>query len=213
MSAVVATTWLWVLAYMNVYTSEDVRLQASEYMRKNIPFEAPVLVEPTQNIPPVIVLDAPIFHHDYVGFGALTMRADYYFHYTLDVYLYLYDLSVAPADKSAYIAERLALVDYIVMDDSFLEFYEHLNDPSHAPVRKYYDDLFGGRLGFTLIKTFRVKPSIFGVTIDDEAAEMTFALFDHPEIFVFKRRVPRENSSAHESGMNQPTGGPGSDGP
>jgi hypothetical protein len=37
------------------------------------------------------------------------------------------------------------------------------------------------------MKTFKVYPSVFGVTINDDAAEMTFRLFDHPQVFVFQR--------------------------
>ena len=37
------------------------------------------------------------------------------------------------------------------------------------------------------MRTFKVYQSIFGVTINDDAAELSFRLFDHPRIFVFRR--------------------------
>ena len=79
------------------------------------------------------------------------------------------------------------------MDDTYLQFYQHLPSAGHAAVKQYYDDLFAGRLGFELVKTFKVYPSLFGVRINDDRAELTFRLFDHPCVFIFKRAslVPR----------------------
>ena len=52
-------------------------------------------------------------------------------------------------------------------------------------VSDYYDDLFSGRLGFELVLHLKTSPSLFGFSINDEPAEFTFTLFDHPEIFLF----------------------------
>jgi len=57
----------------------------------------------------------------------------------------------------------------------------------HGVVKKYYDDLFAGRLGFDLIKTFKVYPSLLGVTIDDDRAELSSRMNDHPRVYIFKR--------------------------
>ena len=37
-------------------------------------------------------------------------------------------------------------------------------------MKQHYADLFAGRLGFELMRTFKVYPSLFGVTINDDAA-------------------------------------------
>jgi hypothetical protein len=42
-----------------------------------------------------------------------------------------------------------------------------------------------------LIKTFKVYPSLLGVTIDDDRAELSSRMNDHPRIYVFRRRQPR----------------------
>jgi len=54
-------------------------------------------------------------------------------------------------------------------------------------VKQYYRDLFAGRLGFQLVRTFKVYPSLLGHRIVDDGAELTFRLFDHPRVFVFVR--------------------------
>ena len=190
-AAVVGLTWLWALAYMGVYRDVDPRLEAATFVKRRIAPGAQILVEPSHNTPPMgSYRDSPQFFTEYVGWGRDTIRQDGYGLHTLDVYQYLYDPSVPPAEKRAYIDARLAAVDYVVMDDTFDEFYEHLHGPEHAPVRDYYRDLFSGALGFHLMREFHASPTLFGVEIPDEAAEMTFSLFDHPDVL----RVPARQS-------------------
>jgi hypothetical protein len=187
-AAVVAVTWLWGLAYMRIYRQPDVRLQAARFIDAAIPDGAPVLVEPSHNTPPTgDYLENPGLFTDYTGWGAGTVREGELDLVTLDVYRHLYDAPISVAEKRRYIRDRLALVDYVVIDDTFQEFYAHLHEPRHAPVREFYRDLFAGRLGFSLMREFRVNPTVLGVEISDEPAEMTFSLFDHPTIYVFQR--------------------------
>jgi hypothetical protein len=54
-------------------------------------------------------------------------------------------------------------------------------------VKQHYRDLFAGRLGYHLDRTFKVYPSLFGFDIDDDRAELSFRSYDHPRVFVFKR--------------------------
>jgi hypothetical protein len=191
-SLVLACTAVWAVAYMNVYRQPDARLTASAWLMENVPPGAKVLVEPHHNIPPVGEYLANIdFNRDYVVWGGrrgMGERFDHFQLYTLDVYRYLYDRGPSDEDRRRYIESRLALADWIVMDDTFLQQYEPLPERDHAVVKQYYRDLFGGRLGFRLQKTFKVYPSIFGWTINDDRAELTFRLFDHPRIFIFRRQ-------------------------
>jgi hypothetical protein len=183
----VGTTALWAVAYLHVFVAPDARLTASNWVMHHVPEGARVLIEPSQNMVPFgQYLDSPDFNRDYLLRGNNTL--DDYFHFVaLDTYVYLYDRHVAEDAKRAYIASRLSQVDYIVMDDTYLQFYQHLPEGPHAAVKQYYDDLFAGRLGFDLLRSFKVYPSLFGLRINDDRAELTFRLFDHPRVFVFKR--------------------------
>jgi 4-amino-4-deoxy-L-arabinose transferase-like glycosyltransferase len=186
----IGTTALWAFAYLHVFVAPDVRLTASNWVMHHVPEGAKVLIEPSQNMVPFgDYLNHTDFNRDYLlrpsEHGGV--RDDYYHFVALDTYVYLYDRRAPEDDKRAYIASRLAQVDYIVMDDTYLQFYQHLPEGPHAAVKKYYDDLFAGRLGFELMKSFKVYPSLLGVAINDDAAELTFRLFDHPRVFVFKR--------------------------
>jgi len=50
---VVATTALYAVAYMNVFRQPDSRLLASRWLLQNVPANAKILVEPSQNTPPM----------------------------------------------------------------------------------------------------------------------------------------------------------------
>ncbi len=189
---VLVATGVYALAYMHIYKAPDIRLQASTLVEAMVPKGASMVVEPSHNIPPTgHYLTEPNFYRDYVGWGPNTTRTDYYVLHTLDVYKYLYDTRVPLSEKRLYIERRLANADYILMDDTFMELYEHLHGPEHDVVRQYYRDLFDGRLGFQLVFHLKNNPTLFGLSIDDEPAEFTFTLFDHPEIFLFKRTQPK----------------------
>ena len=192
-AAVVAgTTALYALAYMNIYHSRDARLAAADFLVANVPQGSRVLVEPSHGIPPLgSYLRNPNFSGDHVMWGANTHREDYYSFYTLDPYVYLYSGRPTPDEKQQYIRSRLELVDFIVMDDFFVQLYRHLPREQHGVVKQYYDDLFAGRLGFDLIKTFKVYPSLFGLTINDDGAELSSRMNDHPRVYIFMRRRPR----------------------
>lgn len=186
---VIALTLLWAAAYMNIYVKPDSRLAASEYIRRRVPQGSRILVEPSHNIPPMgSYLTDPDFDRDYVLWGRDGERVDYYHLFALDTYRYLYDLRPSLDEKREYIRQRLALVDYIVMDDTYVQFYERLPDREHGAVKQYYDDLFAGRLGFELMRSFKVYPRLGGFDINDDGAELTFRLFDHPRVFVFARK-------------------------
>jgi hypothetical protein len=190
-SVVVGTTAFYALAYMNVYGKPDARLEASRFLVRTVPAGSHILVEPAHSTPPTgQYLQNPQFTGDYVLWGTQDQH-DYYWLHSLDVYQRLFRLGISPEDKRAYIDSRLALVDYIVMDDFFLQMYQHLPESDHGVVKDYYRRLFNGELGFSLLKTFKRYPSAFGITINDDAAELSSRMNDHPRVFVFKRTQPR----------------------
>ena len=197
--ATVLTTGLYALAYMNVFRQPDSRIQAARWLVENVPQNARVLVEPSQNTPPMgSYFTATNFNHDYVLWGgnsrpeAERERHDYYHLFALDAYRYLYNDRVSDDEKREYIASRLALVDWIVIDDTYVQWYDHLPAAQHAAVKEHYRDLLSGKSGFVLVRTFKVYPRLFGVNINDDKAEFSFRLFDHPRVYIFRRYRSRE---------------------
>jgi hypothetical protein len=190
-AVLVVTTGAWAAAYTNVYRSPDSRLTASQWLLENVPAGARILIEPSHNIPPTgSALTAVNFYVETVLWGPPRDRGerhDYYNLYTLDVYRFLYTAGPSVEDKRRYIESRLALADWIVMDDTFLQQYSHLPESEYGVVKQYYRDLLAGRLDFKLVQSFKVYPSIFGLTVNDDDAELTFRSFDHPRVMIFMR--------------------------
>lgn len=186
---VVIATGLWAIAYMNVYRQPDARLAASKWIHQTIPAHARILVEPSHNIPPTgTYLTSIDFYGQYVLFYPRTEEHDYYDMYVLDTYRTLYNRGPSDEFRRDYIRSRLAMVDWIVMDEWFYDQYKHLPENEHGVVKQYYRDLFAGRLGFQLVKTFKAYPSLFGHAINDDNAEWTFRQFDHPRVYIFHRQ-------------------------
>jgi 4-amino-4-deoxy-L-arabinose transferase-like glycosyltransferase len=184
---VCGTTALYAAAYMHVFRAPDARLAASRWLIDHVPEGSRILVEPSHNIPPMgSYLHKVNFYGDYVLWRGAERR-DYYQLSSLDTYQYLYDRRTSDEERRRYIQARLAAADWIVMDDTFVQFYQHLPASQYGVLQDYYRDLLAGRLGFRLVKSFKVYPSLFGTTIHDDDAELTFRLFDHPRVFVFAR--------------------------
>jgi len=194
MAIVLLGTAFWAGAYSNIYRSRDARVEASDWIAENIPQDARVLVEPTHNTPPMGSYRTQVdFYGDHVIWGAFNHprgeaeRHDYYRLVAFDTYRWLYNFDLTDHDRRDYINRRLSMVDWIVIDDTYLQWYEALDSIEYGLVKQYYRDLFDGRLGFELVETFKVYPSLFGITINDDSSEFSFRLFDHPRVFIFRR--------------------------
>jgi len=188
-TVVLASTALYAAAYMNVFRKPDSRVAASDYMRAHIPAGATVLVEPTHNLPPTgAYRDQTNFYRDYMPWDPFTDELREFRLIGMDSYRHLYSRELSDQEKQAYINGRLGLADWIVIDDYYLQVYRHLPASEHGVMKQFYRDLFNGQLPFQLERSFKTYPSLFGVEINDDRAEMTFRHFDHPRIFVFRRK-------------------------
>jgi hypothetical protein len=176
---------------MNVFRQPDSRLSASAWIESNIPPGAHILVEPAQNTPPMgSYFHSPDFDRDYLLRRNET-RSDRYELSTLDVYNRLFEQRTwnrqPDPDPQGYINAQLAGAEWIVIDDTNVQNYQHLPEWKYHVVKQYYRDLLAGKLGFELAQTFKTYPCLFGVDINDDGAELTFRLFDHPRVYIFHR--------------------------
>ena len=187
---VLSTTAIYAVAYMNIYRSTDARLAASEYLWRNVPRGSRILVEPSHGTPPTGTYWQNPQFEEYVLWDTRE-QSDYYTLFSIDMYRFLYNPAVAPEQKREYIRARLDLVDYILMDDFYVQLYDHLPQSDHGVVKDYYRQLFSGELGFDLLQTYKVYPSILGLTINDDKAELSSRMNDHPRVYIFKRRAAR----------------------
>ena len=94
--------------------------------------------------------------------------------------------SIPPERFEEYVRERLQGAEYVIVGDEFYEQYRH-READYPAVVRFYRELFAGQRGFREVRTFQTRPSLFGLTWDDDRSELTYRLFDHPKVRVFRR--------------------------
>ncbi|MEK7633412.1 MAG: hypothetical protein AAB437_01045 [Patescibacteria group bacterium] len=149
------------VAYLSVYQNSDVRFQASEWIYKNIPENAYILSE-TAN-----VVDIPITSQK------SKVKSQNYQVISFD----FYDLDESPELQSE-LKEHLEKADYIFVPSRRI-FANHPKK-KYPMLNQYYNDLFNGKLGF-------IKVAEFSAGLNDEQAEETWTVFDHPVIRIYKK--------------------------
>ena len=156
---------------------------------RECPAGANVLIEPSHNTPPIgSYFTAPSFYKDYVLWGG-GRRDDYYHLVGLDPYVFLYRPAARQREAAAHL-DRLAAVDWIVIDETYIEFYEHLPEAQHGLVKQYYQDLLAGQAGVQPAADVPGPSLALWLDFVDDRAELTFRLFDHPRIYIFRRATP-----------------------
>lgn len=157
------------VVFMKVYLIPDVRFQASEWMSKNIPNNSYIIQETANVIDlPVYPISSKVQILDSTSSPRPTFRNISFNFYELD------NEKNLPND----LKRHLAKADYIIMPSRRI-FMNH-SAKKYPLLADYYKNLFSGKLGFTQVAEFKV--------LDDEAAEETWTVFDHPVVRIYKRR-------------------------
>lgn len=170
------------LAYLTIYSLPDVRFTASEWIYKNIPGKQKILTEAAN------VIDLPIPPPTYQTTPPYYLTNSFNF----------YDVDINP-ELQFVLSESLRQADYILVPSRRI-FMNH--PPKTYPiVARYYERLFDGTAGFEKIAEFSSYPRIqlFGKTIwefNDENAEETWTVFDHPVIRIYKRTTATQQAIA-----------------
>jgi hypothetical protein len=196
-------------ATTSIYSTPDSRISASVWMYKHMQSGAYVLSE-TAN-----VIDIPISNDEISplrppNFGIQNISFDFYeldanssLQSSLTDHIRRADYIVIPSRRIFYNHTCKPLTDVTtdVRQKSDFKFVDPR--PVHSPekcaflrakypkLNAYYDDLFGGKLGFVEVAKITSYPriTIFGHTLiefPDENAEETSTVFDHPVIRIFK---------------------------
>ncbi|MGI8589284.1 MAG: DUF2298 domain-containing protein [Chloroflexia bacterium] len=181
----------WATAFMNIYTHEESRVIASRWLARNLPPNASIGHETWDDNLPLNMPGSPL----------PPLR---------DVSMGLYDDRPGP-DELTYIKGLLDQADYIVLASNRL--YASIPRlPWRYPVQmRYYDLLMSGKLGYTQILPEayqKVYPEIFGIKINDDHADESFTVYDHPRVLVYKktRALSQEDlQTLFGASVNQPS--------
>ncbi len=147
------------IMFMKIYFQPDVRLIASRWMVQAIPANSKILSEAGNVINlPITDLPAATDHQ---------LQVTNFDFYNLDT-----NTNLQPK-----LTDQIGQSDYIIIPSRRI--FKNQNNSNFPVSQQYYQQLFSGQLGFSQIKQFSV--------FNDENAEETWSVFDHPVVRIFQR--------------------------
>ena len=161
---------LLLFAFMNIYKTPNTRVLATEWINQNIPSGSTILREHWDD-------GIPLGYNDNLNL----------------IELPLFD-SDDNQKKWTTIKKYLESGDYLILASNRLYTpLQKLTDCENLPENKcytvtanYYKDLFSEKLGYIKVAEFSNYPNIFGFNINDQSADESFTVYDHPKVIIFK---------------------------
>jgi len=185
---VFAVMALRVVVFMGIYRRPLTRVEASRWINRNVAPGATLAVEHWDERLPL--------------FGVEKYRF---------VELPLYDRP-DDARKWQAISKKLSEADYIVIASQKLFVpLPRLADCGafrvcYPRVSEYYRALFSGELGFDRVAEFTSYPGItwgsLRFVIPDDVADESFSVYDHPPVYIFRKRPCREFLKINNKALN-----------
>jgi len=164
-----------VFFFTSIYTQSDIRLTASKWIYQNIPENSIILSEAGN------IVNIPISNIQTQKKYLKVINFDFY------------NLEKDPQLQKQLIS-ALGQADYIIIPSRRI-FVNYLRSPHQYPLTaKYYQLLFSNELGFKEIKQFS--------HLNDELAEETWSVFDHPKIRIYKKTVLYSSSQYNNLLLN-----------
>ncbi|HUS14210.1 MAG TPA: DUF2298 domain-containing protein [Chloroflexia bacterium] len=160
----------WATAFMNIYAHDHSRVIASHWINAHLPPVAAIGHEAWDDALPLGLPGDP---------GGSWTGVD----------MKIYDDRPSP-EAFTYITELLSQADYIIPASNRL--YDSIPRlPWRYPVQiRYYQLLMSGKLGFEQVLPVdkqKVYPELFGIKFNDDHADESFTVYDHPRVLVFKK--------------------------
>lgn len=164
------TTLIWPLAFISIYLHPHSRIQASNWIFANIPAGKTIAWE---------IWDDPLPLRLPSGIGK-----NYNF---LELPVFDYDTP----EKWDKMNDSLAKTDYYILSSNRAWGSIPTVPEKYPRMSQFYKDLFSGKLNFKKVKEFTSYPSLsylgLPLTFPDDIAEEAFTVYDHPQVFIFKK--------------------------
>jgi len=172
---------LYGVAFAQIYTQEDSRIQAAKFLYEQATPSSIIGVENGAfSMRPFI---GSTYHPVVLGASSLFYRAPY----------------MLCATQVDLLRSRVRQMDYLLIVD-----VNHAAQFTAVPMlfpvaADFYDKLRDNQLGFTQIRRFKEYPYTLGFEFEDDGFEPSFLGYDHPAVLVFKS----EGGEVVERVMNQ----------
>lgn len=158
----------WTAALASVHNQEDSRLAAGRWLASHLPQGSALLHERSANsIKPVIHM--PRYHN-----------------VCMEIPTVYRSTGATEAEKLDFLGDRLRQVDWAAILEANRKLgYDRCSQ--YPAERRFYEELFAGRLGFVTDTVFQSLPQVLGVKVDDQAAEFSLRYYDHDEVHIFHK--------------------------
>lgn len=158
------------IAFMHIYTSEQTRIAASNWIYEHVPKGSVVLTEHWDDGLPI----------------SFSPEKDPGTFKTIQLTIYEPDNE----KKTLYYAEKLSQGEFLFINSRRL-YGTLINLEGKYPVTsKYYKLLFNGSLGYKKASEFAVYPTLkigpWAMEFNDDKSEETFQVYDHPKVMIFQ---------------------------
>lgn len=170
MGAILLATVLWAFAFVQVYAVPLTRVTASKWIYRNVPADSAITVENWDDVLPFpMTVD-----------GVPRSPGEY-----REVRMYLYEPDGEA--KFQHIVESLQRADYVIISSKRLYGWLPRLRDRYPVTNRYYELLFDEKLGFELVKKFTSYPRLDGLAFNDDQADESFTVYDHPKVLIFKK--------------------------
>lgn len=162
----VAVTVFYGTAFTTIFLKPLTRVEASEWIYDNVPPGSTITGEYWDDGLPLCIPNENC--QQYTG---------------IELYPYAED----DVNKLTTLIGGLNRADYVVLSSRRL-----IDSIAQMPYRwpmttAYYDYLFDGSLGFELVAQFSSPPGIGPISIDDSSAEESLTVYEHPQVYIFRK--------------------------
>lgn len=153
--------FLYPLAFISIYSRPHTRVEASEWILKNIPPEAVLSCE---------------YWDDCLPLG--------YHNYQIET-LHFYDPE--SEEKWQKLGQQLEKIDYLILSSNRLWGSIPKVPEKYPLTSEFYQKLFNQELEFEKVIQFSSYPRLLGINLVDDWAEEAFSVYDHPKVIIFKK--------------------------
>lgn len=184
LSGIAIISALYSLAFFHIYSEPQTRISSSKWIYANIPTQSTLLLEPLDQV----ALPLPLKN------TSISYKQVWFDFYGLDI---IGDQE-GTNGNIANLAKTLSESDYIIIGSRRI-YANHLRLPEKYPATsKYYSLLFNNHLGYTKIAEFSSYPKLFNLELNDDQAEETFQVFDHPKVMIYQNQDYLNQSNLEE---------------
>lgn len=105
-------------------------------------------------------------------------------------------------DKVSLVLRRMAKADYIIFPTARISDSIPRIPEEYPQTTAIIQLLWAEKLGFTLEKTFKDRPTFLGLSFNDDLADESFSVYDHPKVVIFKNTQHLTEEQMMERVMN-----------